>query len=179
MTAPKNNKFWQQRSKHGRDRLFENAELLLEAAYEYFNYCDTNPLESEETEIKAVKGTDEKGNDKTLAIKEEKTKKKNLGRPYTLEGFILYCGASESWLRQFKRSLDPEKDQDFFTVIEQIETIIRLNQKEGAIVGKFNANIIARLQGISEKVEQVNINHEVPLSEEQQQEILKRLNEDY
>ena len=43
MAAPKGNKFWMLRSKHGRDKLFATPELLWEAACEYFQWCDENP----------------------------------------------------------------------------------------------------------------------------------------
>ncbi len=44
MPAPKNNKFWMLRSRHGRDTLFASPELLWEAATEYFTWCEKNPL---------------------------------------------------------------------------------------------------------------------------------------
>ena len=43
MAAPKGNKFWMLRSKHGRDKLFATPELLWDAACEYFQWCDENP----------------------------------------------------------------------------------------------------------------------------------------
>ena len=44
MAAPKGNQFWKLRSKHGRDKLFTTPELLWEAACEYFEWIDENPL---------------------------------------------------------------------------------------------------------------------------------------
>jgi hypothetical protein len=44
MGAPKGNQFWKLRSKHGRDTLFESPEKMWEAACEYFQWCDDNPL---------------------------------------------------------------------------------------------------------------------------------------
>ena len=48
MAVPKGNQFWKIRSKHGRDKLFATPELMLEAAMEYFEWCDANPWISEE-----------------------------------------------------------------------------------------------------------------------------------
>lgn len=38
------NQFWKRRSKHGRDKLFKTPDVLWEAACEYFQWCDDNPL---------------------------------------------------------------------------------------------------------------------------------------
>ena len=44
MAAPKGNKFWMMRSKHGRDKLFASPQLLWQAACEYFQWVTDNPL---------------------------------------------------------------------------------------------------------------------------------------
>ena len=44
MAAPKGNSFWKQRTKHGRDKIFANADLMWEAACEYFQWVEDNPL---------------------------------------------------------------------------------------------------------------------------------------
>ena len=165
MAAPEGNQFWKNRSKHGRDKLFETPELLLEAAYEYFQWCDDNPWSTEESTIKLTDHTTEKT-----------TKNKPTQRPYSLDGFRLYVGASESWLREFKKTAE----DDFLRVIDEIETIIVLNQKEGAIVGAYNANIIARILGLSESTVNKNINlNTEELTPEQIKEKVKKLEDDY
>jgi hypothetical protein len=132
MAAPKGNKFWKLRSKHGRDRLFESPELLWESACEYFEWCDENPWISTK-DVKTNNGF----------TQEEKPTE----RPYSLMGFRLYVGCSESWLREFKKTAD----LDFLRVIDQIEESIYKQQWEGASVGAFNANIIARTLGLKEQ----------------------------
>ena len=122
MAAPKNNKFWELRSKHGRDKLFATPELLLQAAEEYFNWCDSTPIQA---------------NEKTYI------------RPYTLTGFLIYIDASESYWRDFKSA----KHEGFSSVIERVEQIVYTQQFEGATVGMFNANIISRKLGLSEKLD--------------------------
>ncbi len=165
MAAPKGNQFWKNRSKHGRDKLFATPELLLQAAEEFFQWCDDNPWESTETTTKSG------------AFSETVVKTKPTARPYTLEGFLLYVKASPSWLRNFKME---QTDKDFLTVIKEIELIIYQNQLEGATVGAFNANIIARKLGLSEKTENININHNSKeLTDAEMKELDSKLNEDY
>ena len=163
MSAQKGNQFWKLRSKHGRDKLFETPELLLESAFEYFDWCDNNPwIKTESTKT-----------DKGFIEKEIPTQ-----RPYSLSGFRLYIGCSDKWLTNFKKTCD----DDFLTVIEQIETAISNQQWEGETVGTFNTNIIARTLGIKEQTESVNINHnknETELSPEQIKEIADKLRNDY
>jgi len=136
--APIGNQFWKLRSKHGRDKLFATPELMLEAAYEYFQWCDNNPWIKNDV----VKGGEQAG--MKLAIETE--------RPYTLTGLCLYLGCSSSYFRVFKSELE-EDPQDFLTVITRIEEVIETQQFEGAAVGAFNANIIARKLGLSDKKE--------------------------
>lgn len=131
----KRNQLWKLRSKHGRDKLFATPELLWEAACEYFKWCDDNPWIKKE----AIKSGDLAGT--TMDIPTQ--------RPYTLTGFCLYCNASEEWWRNFKRA----GCSDFLGVISEIESVIETQQFEGASVGAFNANIIARKLGLSDKQE--------------------------
>jgi hypothetical protein len=130
--APKENQFWKLRSKHGRDKLFNTPELLWQAACEYFQWCEDNPIEAYEN----------KGTKNVNLIK--------FHRPFTLKGLCLYCNASDNWFKEFRSGLDKEKDKDFFAVIHKIEDIVYNQKFEGAAIGIFNANIIARDLGLSE-----------------------------
>jgi hypothetical protein len=148
LAAPKNNKFWKQRSRHGREKLFVTPKLLLQAAEEYFAWCDNNPwMKIEQLKRpfeKIVKGK------KTLITTAELPTQ----RPYTLSGFGLFCYASEKYLQEFERSLNSKSDpasQDFLAVITCIRETISTQQLEGATVGAFNANIIARKLGLTDK----------------------------
>lgn len=133
MAAPKGNQFWKLRSKHGRDKLFSSPELLWQAACEYFEWCDKNPWK--ETKSKETKDG--------VFCEESPT-----ARPYTFSGLCFYLRCDESYFRKF--SDDHEKG--FFTVINDIKSVIETQQFEGAVVGAFNANIIARKLGIKENV---------------------------
>jgi hypothetical protein len=140
MAAPKGNSYWKSRSKHGRDKLFATPDLLLESASSYFDWCDENPWKVTES-ISSSK-------DSTL-------KEKIVQKPYSKSGWYHYVGCSSSWLGEFKKTCS----KDFLAVITEIEEFISNHQWEGATVGVFNANIIARTLGLSEntKVEQNNI----------------------
>ena len=165
MAATHGNKFWQRRSKHGRDKLFESPELLWEAACEYFQWCDDNPW------LKI----DFKGKDADrVEIPTE--------IPYTMKGLCLYLGCNDAYFRNFKNQ-ERSNSEDFSSVIERIEDTIYNQKFTGATVGAFNANIIARDLGLSDhsKVEHAN-DKESPLidysklSTETLTEILKASN---
>lgn len=135
MAAPPGNQFWKLRSKHGRDKLFATPELLWEAACEYFQWCDNNPWYK----------IDFRGKDnEEVKIPTE--------RPYTLTGLCLYLNCNQAYFRNFKLQL-PKDEKDFNAIISRIEETIETQQFEGATVGAYNANIIARKLGLSDKSE--------------------------
>ena len=140
MAAPKGNQFWKLQSKYGRDKLYSSPELLWDAACEYFQWCDDNPWVKIET---TTKGTDKEGNPK------EESKTIPTARPYTIEGFCLYCGSSRDWWNKFRQA----KHKAFLGVVARIDQTIYRQKFEGAAVGAFNASIIARDLGLSEKTE--------------------------
>lgn len=134
MAAPKNNKFWTLRSKHGRDKLFASPQLLWQAACEYFQWVTDNPLY--ETKAFAYQG-------------EVTTKELPRMRAMTLEGLCFYLHCAESYFRVFKMRHDD--NDDFVTVITDIETVIRTQKFEGAAADLLNPNIIARDLGLMDK----------------------------
>lgn len=138
MAAPAGNQFWKIRSKHGRDKIFLTPDLMRDAAFEYFQWCDDHPWYHNE----AIKSGEQTG-----AIVKVPT-----SRPYTLSGLCVYIGCSDSYFRYFKSTMK-ESEKEFLTVIEEIETIIYTQKFEGAAVGVFNSNIIARDLGLRDKTE--------------------------
>lgn len=135
MAAQKGNKFWQLRSKHGRDKLFADPALLWEAACEYFTWCDNHPW--------VKKDFISSGPMAGKIVDLETT------RPYTIDGFLLYIDASTSWWGDWKKA-PPE---GFSEVITRIDRTIYRQKFEGAAVGAFNANIIARDLGLVDKTD--------------------------
>ena len=135
MAAPKKNEFWKLRSKHGRDKLFKSPALMWRAACEYFQWCEDNPLL--ETRGFAYQG---------IVTKETFPKM----RAMTMEGLCFYLHCNEAYFRIFKSQL-PEGEQDFNTVITDIEKTIYRQKFEGASADLLNANIIARDLGLHDK----------------------------
>lgn len=132
--APKGNRFWELRSKHGRDKLFKSPELLWKAACEYFDWCTQNPLH--EAKAFAYEG------EVTLA---ELPKM----RAFTMAGLCFYLHCNEAYFRQFT-----DKGEGFSTVISEIEKVIYRQKFEGAAADLLNANIIARDLGLKDVTQQ-------------------------
>jgi len=135
MAAPKGNRFWEIRSRHGMRKLFETPELMWEAACEYFEWCDKNPL----IEI------DFKGKD---ANQVELPRM----RPFTIQGLCSYLDCTSAYFRAFK-SQERGKKEDFITVIAKIEETLYNQKFSGAAAGFLNANIISRDLGLADKTE--------------------------
>lgn len=131
------NQFWKARAKNGRDKLFETPELLWEAACEYFQWCEDNPLY--EAKMFSFQGM------QTM----EKLPKM---RAMTLSGLCLFLGCNESYFRSFKVQ-ERENKADFITVIENIENTIYNQKFAGSAADLLNSNIIARELGLSDKSE--------------------------
>lgn len=126
--APKKNNFWQLRTRHGRDKIFENAANLREAAFEYFQAATDNPLEEEKAFSTGVAVT------------------LNRLRPFTQKAMFVYLGISRKTWENYS------KEPAFEDVVEEIENIIYTQKFEGAAAGLFNANLISREIGLSEKI---------------------------
>ncbi len=141
MGAPIDNQFWKRRSKHGRDRIFTDPNTLLEASYEYFRYQSDRAWLKKE----AVKGGEFTGQIIDVPI----------ASPFSLEGLCLFLGVHTKYLIEFEKNLKPddkEIDKDFSNIVTHIREVIYLQKSEGAIVGVYNASIIAKQLGLSEKV---------------------------
>lgn len=129
------NQFWMNRAKHGRDKLFATPELLWNAACEYFQYIQDNPLP--ETRVFQFQGK---------VITEEVP----IMRAMVMRELCFYLNCNEAYFRQFKAQL-PEGEKDFSTVIEDIETIVYTQKFQGAAGNLLNANIISRDLGLTDK----------------------------
>lgn len=142
MAAPVGNRFWELRSKHGRDTLFASPELLWDAACEYFQWCDENPLMEATIEKVRVNGEGDK------IVKESLPRM----RPYTMHGLCLYLDCNTAYFRQFKAT-EAGKTEGFSTVITRIEEIVYDQKFSGAAAGFLNANLISRDLGLVDKKE--------------------------
>ena len=91
MAAPKGNKFWLQRSSHGRKLIFETPEKLWDAACEYFEWVEDNPL----YEIKAFAYQGE--------VKQEAIPKM---RAMTLDGLYLFLDINRETFNNYRARED-------------------------------------------------------------------------
>lgn len=131
MAAPIGNQFWKLRSKHGRDKIFSSPEILWEAACEYFEATDNR----EDWDRQEWVGRDG----------EEVTRHVNI--PYTLTGMYIFMDISHTTWALYR------ENKDFSAIITHIEHVIYTQKFEGASVGAFNHNIIARDLGLKDKAE--------------------------
>jgi len=133
------NQFWKKRSKHGRDKIFGTPDILKDACYEYFDH------QSQQTWDRI----DFKG-------KEVEEVKIPTASPFTLTGLCIFLDVNTNYFTDFedniKKGDDPNKN-DFSRVITHIREIIYTQKFEGAAVGAYNANIIARDLGLADKTE--------------------------
>lgn len=138
-------KSWQLRSVHGRAKIFGNGELLRAEAKLYFDWCDKNPRMRAEL----VK---HQGHAEQYDVP--------VGRPYTMDGLCNYLGVSGGYFRAAKANLDAKIAKQLATVEEEelreaiawVEDITRNDQIEGGLVGQYNANLVSRLQGLADNV---------------------------
>lgn len=138
-------KQWQLRTVHGRARIFGDAALLIAEAKLYFDWCDRNPRMR--AELVKHQGVAEQYD-------------VPIGRPYTMDGLCNYLGVSGAYFRTAKAELDVKLAKKLATVEEEalreaiawIEETTRNDQIEGGMVGQYNANLVSRLNGLSDNV---------------------------
>ena len=128
----KGNSWWKHRATSGRDKVFSTPEQLWQAAVEYFEFTDSRKWTKK----------DWVGKDAKEVSRESET-------PYTIAGFCVFVDCSRQWWNEGKKVATPE----FLEVYGRIEAIMYTQKFEGAAVGAFNVNIIARDLGLKENIE--------------------------
>lgn len=157
MTAPKGNKFWKKRTKHGAPRLFEDPEILWDACNEYFDWVDENPLW--EHKVAQYQG---------VPVSMEVPKM----RAMTLDGLYTFLGISfESWRRW-------RTEERYQEVIEKVERVIRDYKFAGAAADLLNSNLIARDLGLTDKQEIKNSHSFAELTEDELNNKIKQLEDE-
>ena len=116
--------------KRGRPPTFETAEQLAQAFEDYKAFVDANPFEI----VTIFKG-------------EESVR--HIPHPYTLCGFMVFIDSMSEWC-DWKR-YTKERGADFLGVLTRIETEVRDQQVNGGMAGMYNANLTARLNGLTDK----------------------------
>ena len=152
MAAPKGNRFWELRTSHGRKpiEMFQDAELLKNSCFEYFEKTSSRREWDEQNWV----GKD--GDEVT----------KNKVTPFSIKGLCVFLDITfQTWQNHKEAGNDKNAtalQKDIFDIITRVEEIIETQQFEGAVTGHFQANIIARKLGLSDKSE-VSVHTEQPL----------------
>lgn len=141
MAAPKGNRFWEVRAKHGRDLLFGDHLLLEAAARSYFEWTEDNPL----IEVDYRQG-------KRVRLPKM--------RAMTMRGLCVFLGCSVRYFGDFKLRQEEGKHEDYLAVIEWIEEVIYTQKFTGAAAGMLNANLISRDLGLADRSELTGKNGE-------------------
>lgn len=132
MPAPKGNEFWKARTKHGRDKIFKTPDLLREACFEYFQWCNDNPLQEDKLVI--FQG---------VATHEPVAKL----RAFTIGGLCIFLGITAETWKHYREV------EDFVLITREAEEIIREQKFAGAAAELLNSNIIARDLGLRDGVD--------------------------
>lgn len=137
MSAPEGNQYWKFRDKHGPDFKYTEESLWKEAV-SYFEWISRQVWNRKD----AIKSGESAG---TLIDIPTST-------PMSIKGFCIYADITEQTFLNYQSNEDPWKG--LFEVSMRIRQIIETQQFEGATVGAYNPNIIARTLGLSDKVQQ-------------------------
>lgn len=128
--------------KSGRPRSFDTAEEFYDKCVEYLRYVDGNPW----IDRQASNGMSTNGENTNNSTHQSA---RPIQLPYTKQGFMAYCALGSKY-NDF-RATNCNRD-GFLAVFEWFEDIIENQQLSGAMIGKFNGNIVSRLNGYADKV---------------------------
>lgn len=147
MAAEKGNSYWEFRDKHGRNFAY-TPDLLWDEAVKYFEWISNRVWNKKDP----IKSGDNAG---TLIDVPTQT-------PMSIQSFCLFVDITPDTFRNYISNEGSYKD--FFEVTTRIRSIIESNQWEGATVGAYNPNIIARTLGLIDRSDITS--KDKPLTEE-------------
>lgn len=127
------NKWWEARSSHGRNPIFETPDQLEDACIQYFEWNEANPLYKDQ--LVTFQGS---------ATHEPVAQM----RAMSLHGLCMFIGIARSTWDEWKKSR-----ADFSEVIAKVEDAVFRQKFEGASADLLNASIIARDLGLADKKE--------------------------
>lgn len=133
MSAPEGNNYWEFREKDGREKKYTPREWY-DKILEYCNWMQGRVW----NKMEAIKSGDMAG---TLIQIPTLT-------PMSIGGFCLFAGIDR---RTFDNYENTKGYEDYFPITAWGREIIETNQFEGATVGAYNPNIIARKLGLVDK----------------------------
>jgi hypothetical protein len=77
---------------------------------------------------------------------------KPLERPLTIEGFKIFCHDNGVTIDHYIKNTDG-RYEDYGPIITRVRDAIRHDQLEGGMVGQYNSNLTARINGLVDKKE--------------------------
>lgn len=135
----------------GRKLKYTPAQLIEEFEA-YIKDLQDNPIEIETEYKQLTTKADKQG--KSIQVRKEKRY-----RPPKVYDFVCrWLGMSDSWWRLLPRK---KNSREFLTVKKKIEQYCYDCKYDGAVIGLYNVNIIARDLGLTDKIE-----HEVNKTEQ-------------
>jgi hypothetical protein len=117
---------------------------LIENINQYVQHCKDNPIKSSQL----LTGGQKAG---TVTILDKP-------RMLTVEGFCLFMGVNTKYLYELNEQVKDKNDEvsiQYSYIIQYIRDIIRCQRLELAAANELNALIVSRIEGLTEKVEQV------------------------
>ena len=132
-------------AKVGRPRKIDSPDTLLSLFREYKTWVKDNPRYKY-----------------TLNQRSGEMVAEPLEVPLSMEGFEVWAFEKhELWIEHYIKNTN-EAYQEFCSVSTYIKREIRSDQINGGLVGQYNANLTARLNGLTEKTE-TTVTMEMPL----------------
>ena len=133
---------WQIAKPFGRPAKFKSPQELWEAFIAYVEWSANNPMTVNDTRSQ-----------RKSTLKDERSQyKQQVERPLTLMAFCLHAGIKRQWA-DFRKDYS-KRSKAFCEVLYAIENTVRGQQVSNALVGNYKENLVARLNGISDTVEQ-------------------------
>lgn len=129
MAAPKGNRFWEARSQSGRNPIFANPDELWNAAVEYFEWVEDNPLW--ENKVAQFQG-----------VQVDMPSKKM--RAMTQGALCLFLDIGTQTLDDYGAR------EDFSGIVAKIKSVIYQQKFAGAAADLLNVNIICRELGLKD-----------------------------
>lgn len=119
----------------GRPPRFKEPKELLLCLYDYAEWCSNNPIRVQQLTKDGVEYVEKQ-------------------RPLTLDGLCLWCNILAPWAT-FKYDYTKKRadGEAFSIVISACEAAIRNQQVTGAMIGIFSERLVARLNGIADKLD--------------------------
>lgn len=141
------NQFWKLRSKHGRDKIFESGEMIIQACDEYMECLEQNPLQEH----------DFVGKDAREVNKDKK-------HVPTWAGFATFCNTHKQHFNQLKVDYKNEKDEikkDIYIALMRVDDIFFHDKFSAASAGLANPNLIGKDLGLKDSVDVTTLGEKV------------------